>query len=1071
MGELKGASTFNGKNIEYYITSLINQTKTINIESEEIKSTSELDYINENILSKIKNELPKNSILLVELDAGYRMYLIDNDGNAKLIKSPISLGAVYDELETTKTDIQQDIEKAKTVMYTEANDLANAAAKKVQDQLNIYAIKVDVEDQINAQAIRITNLENTKLNKQTNVTTNAIAKFGQNGNSLSNTGIIIDNDNNIQIPNSFVQGVKGVKVFNGNSNQFLKGDGSLDNTTYLDKDTFNNRLNNYLTSTQAAELYATNAHSHDNYQPKGNYVQSITMNNEDPKTPDQNGNLDLGEIIGQPGAQGTQGVQGIKGTSGNNGIQGANGIQGTQGVKGQSIQGTRGNQGISGNNGIQGVQGVRGQSIQGTQGIQGQSIQGAKGESGATGPQGPAGPAGTGGSGSVINIKPNWNANQGDDSEILNKPNIPYNANWEDKQDKLVSGTNIKKIRYSRDNTNTNFNSIDLIGNGSIDFSKVAFTGEYNDLKNTPNSEKYTKIFSKTADVKSSGAEYIDKDSIQRVVYNTIITSSGDPDRNIADDSYKDRFIQNVVDGYHSIALGWGCQIGGLRPELPINGKSYDGNHSLADGKWVSVRGDFSHGSGYLTEVIGDYAFGGGFNENSNYTTNAIMGNYSLGYGRNVQTFNNGEIAFGNYNKSKTISELRRPHIDSGELAYDNYNNPWKIIDFYNVYLNSFENNIDDDFEDIISGKTYNYEYDESQDFEPSYGENGASNNYTSFIKNVITKNCKILNKRNIQNESEFLIYIIHHLNVYKSIYTYKYQSESWYSEGNPGSIDLSGSIVGVIAQKCQTDGTPIDDEYDFFVWGPNSLYYEHEPITMLSIGNGAPLLYGDENDQEDNYKRSNLFEITNDGNVYYDNGKKNLFELENNVKNISNNLSQNVTNIASTFLTSSKYNQDKLECDNIYSKFFGIEDNQYDDYFNKYLVIPINNEIPSPFIINNSEIIKDNIILFINENELNYLKRTIIIDSTCYTNNQGIKIYFLSTKNGENLKYNICINHIDDQENTFDITADNGDNIYYMNLFKTEDIDYMYKIDIEIMNNICFIDTKGYFQNGQFNY
>ena len=39
----------------------------------------------------------------------------------------------------------------------------------------------------------------------------------------------------------------------------------------------------------------------------------------------------------------------------------------------------------------------------------------------------------------------------------------------------------------------------------------------------------------------------------------------------------------------------------------------------------------------------------------------------------------------------------------------------------------------------------------------------------------------------------------------------------------------------------------------------------------------------------------------------------------------------------------------------------------------------------------------------------------------------------------------------------------------YHMKLYKDSDIKYMYKIDIEIMNNICFINTKGYFQNGNY--
>ena len=64
--------------------------------------------------------------------------------------------------------------------------------------------------------------------------------------------------------------------------------------------------------------------------------------------------------------------------------------------------------------------------------------------------------------------------------------------------------------------------------------------------------------------------------------------------------------------------------------------------------------------------------------------------------------------------------------------------------------------------------------------------------------------------------------------------------------------------------------------EYEFFIWGPNSLYYEHTPITKFSIGNGI---------SEEN--RNNLIEITDDGNIHYAKGEKNLFALENVVENI----------------------------------------------------------------------------------------------------------------------------------------------------------------------------------------
>jgi len=48
--------------------------------------------------------------------------------------------------------------------------------------------------------------------------------------------------------------------------------------------------------------------------------------------------------------------------------------------------------------------------------------------------------------------------------------------------------------------------------------SKVAFTGKYEDILNTPNDDKYVKIFRKSLR-EEANMYYPDKDSIQRIVY------------------------------------------------------------------------------------------------------------------------------------------------------------------------------------------------------------------------------------------------------------------------------------------------------------------------------------------------------------------------------------------------------------------------------------------------------------------------------------------------------------------------------------------------------------------------
>lgn len=1046
MADIKSnVQNFNGEAIQYFITNCQQIEQEYNNNVKTISDADNFDYkLNEYLNNEnLKDKLPRNCILFTELKDYYQMYLVDNEGNSKIINYPVNFKPIKDYFITNINDAKSEL----TTNLTDAKSQIDEKIEEVESHLSDYV------------------------------------KF-----SYANENYV-----------TFSYAHENYTTYTYVSDNYAtKNHSHPDYVNYVNKNyvSYSYAYTKYTTYTYVSNNYATKDHKHPEYltehQSLDGCVKSISINNGEPKQPTINGNinLDISVISGEQGQDGKSAYQ----------IAVENGYIGTEQEWLASLKGHDGRDGQDGQ--IPTIEigdvdtGDPGTNANVTISDTSTGVKlnftiprgdkGDKGERGATGPQGPAG---TGEGGSTVIVNADWDAEEGQTGYIVNRPdlaqvatsgnyndliNIPNLNGYAtieqlaDYQEKLISGTNIKKLRYSNSNNITDWNNIDILGSGSIDLSKVAFTGEYNDLKNRPNNEKYIKIFSKSFRLTASQTEYTDKDSIQRIVYKTDTSFHTDnPDQNIANDIINDKHVQNIVEGQHAIALGWGCKIGGLNPDNKIHGKSYNGDHGFAEGKWVNIFGDFSHGAGYLTTILGNYSFGGGFNNNYNYIDNAIFGNYSLGYGKNTQTFNNGEIAFGNYNKSTTILELKRPNPNSNEFAYDNYHNPWKIIDFYNIYLEDFENNINLDLNIKINDE-YLYDYNES-DNNNYNNENRTSNTYSSFIKNIFTKQCKILEKLNIDEIIDFLSTIIHDINLYKSIYTYKYQNEDIYDSGNPGNINLSGSIVGVIAQKINENNQLIDDYYDFFIWGPNSLYYEHEPITMLSFGNGAPLCISDDTDEQENYyKRSNLFEITSDGDVYYDNGKKHLFGLEGKVDNISNNLSQNITNITNTFLNSSKYNQDKLECDNIYSEFFGNADNNYNNYYNNYLIIPINNETPSPFIINNNELIKDNIILFINENELNYLKRTIIIDSKCY--NKEIKVYFLSTKNEDNIKYNICINHIDDYENTFKIINENPDEGYYMNLLKIDDVDYMYKIDIEIINDICFINTKGYFQNGKFN-
>ena len=63
-------STFSGKSLQYYIIPLPENT---NINTTKV----------ENTLKTLKDQLPKNSIIFVEMKDYYQMYIVDNNGNCK----------------------------------------------------------------------------------------------------------------------------------------------------------------------------------------------------------------------------------------------------------------------------------------------------------------------------------------------------------------------------------------------------------------------------------------------------------------------------------------------------------------------------------------------------------------------------------------------------------------------------------------------------------------------------------------------------------------------------------------------------------------------------------------------------------------------------------------------------------------------------------------------------------------------------------------------------------------------------------------------------------------------------
>jgi hypothetical protein len=195
---------------------------------------------------------------------------------------------------------------------------------------------------------------------------------------------------------------------------------------------------------------------------------------------------------GQPGPKGDtgeQGPQGPKGDTGEQGPQGPQGIRGLQGIQGP--QGIKGDTGATGATGAQGIQGPTGAT-------------GAKGDTGATGATGPAGTT--------------------DYNNLTNKPTIPsvldnltdvtitgasngqflkYNSStsqWTnaavtDPTYSSVTATtlNIKDVNFTGTGpvTINSGNDLKFTSAGDIYFndqqlSTVAFSGNYDDLKNKP---------------------------------------------------------------------------------------------------------------------------------------------------------------------------------------------------------------------------------------------------------------------------------------------------------------------------------------------------------------------------------------------------------------------------------------------------------------------------------------------------------------------------------------------------------------------------------------------------------
>ena len=101
-----------GQNIQYYVVPL--NTNNDNVDSSVI----------ENSLNNLKTQLPKNCILLTELPDHYQMYIIDNLGNNKPIKYPI----------TDLNSINEQISKYNNIFETKLSEFTTTVTNQITNE-------------------------------------------------------------------------------------------------------------------------------------------------------------------------------------------------------------------------------------------------------------------------------------------------------------------------------------------------------------------------------------------------------------------------------------------------------------------------------------------------------------------------------------------------------------------------------------------------------------------------------------------------------------------------------------------------------------------------------------------------------------------------------------------------------------------------------------------------------------------------------------------------------------------------------------------------------------------------
>ena len=256
-------------------------------------------------------------------------------------------------------------------------------------------------------------------------------------------------------------------------------------------------------------------------------------------------------------------------------------------------------------------------------------------------------------------------------------------TNWDNKQDQLVSGTNIKTI-----------NNESLLGSGNIEITISDELWE----SGTGLNAVVLKNSSGTA-----SSDFAIADGVVTTASGPVAHAEGG--RTSATTAFAhSEGLETIANGMYSHAEGWGTIASGQASHTEGTGTTASGNYSHAEGAVTTASGSVSHAEGISTEAIGEGSHAEGNDtkasgecshaEGSNTVSNGL---FSHAEGEMTITSNRAEHANGFYNIS--LSEVPGATGHSGNTLFSVGNGD------YETRHNAFEIRQNGDIY-IVSGNT-----------------------------------------------------------------------------------------------------------------------------------------------------------------------------------------------------------------------------------------------------------------------------------------------------------------------------------------------------------------------------